>query len=141
MDKLLTPDTSFVEFVAAMTSRTLCRSTNGNPPILQRCLSTSVKEHIEPTFHHPSIENSAHGDFRTCENNPLANALVVLSSTAEDGEIEVRISVGKPINQETDRQTRQGGESNKVVGTTTSPPAGTRFEKEDKTQKDRMLSN
>ncbi|CAG2055960.1 unnamed protein product, partial [Timema podura] len=54
-----------------MTSRTLCRSTNGNPPILQRCLSTSVKEHIEPTFHHPSIENSALGDFRTCENNPV----------------------------------------------------------------------
>nr|CAD7410744.1 unnamed protein product [Timema cristinae] len=27
----------------------------------------------------------------------LANALVVLSSTAEDGEIEVRISVGKPL--------------------------------------------
>nr|CAD7396412.1 unnamed protein product [Timema cristinae] len=31
---------------------------------------------------------------RTCPVGPLVNALVVLSSTAEDGEIEVRISVG-----------------------------------------------
>nr|CAD7203252.1 unnamed protein product [Timema douglasi] len=47
------------------------KSTNGNPPILQRCLSTSVKEHIEPSSHSPAIENSALGDFRTCENNPI----------------------------------------------------------------------
>nr|CAD7569194.1 unnamed protein product [Timema californicum] len=33
---------------------------------------------------------------RAQHDKRLANALVVLSSTAEDGEIEVRISVGRP---------------------------------------------
>nr|CAD7574750.1 unnamed protein product [Timema californicum] len=47
--------------------------------IITRLVDTRSKDHLKPEF------------------VKLANALVVLSSTAEDGEIEVRVSVGRAI--------------------------------------------
>nr|CAD7606797.1 unnamed protein product [Timema genevievae] len=44
--------------------------------------------------HHPLVPSPAFLGMRGASREGLANALVVLSSTAEDGEIEVRISVG-----------------------------------------------
>nr|CAD7259581.1 unnamed protein product [Timema shepardi] len=43
---------------------------------------------------HPLPVLSISPNFSLSHDSPLANALVVLSSTAEDGEIEVRISIG-----------------------------------------------
>nr|CAD7266185.1 unnamed protein product [Timema shepardi] len=69
--------------------------------------SNSVDEIVKTEF---KLYDSSFGimdsnidHFTPVDESELANALVVLSSTAEDGEIEVRISVGWDANTPTTR--------------------------------------